>query len=137
MGLPLLPMRDAGLKRAGILHVEFQVQDREAAEKFLGELFGWEFTHHSAQNYSTFDPGNGVTGGINVLEDALGDPGTVLIYVESEDVSADLRKAESLGAEVLVPRTLVPGMGWLGMFVDPAGNRVALLNLDGAMSKEQ
>jgi uncharacterized protein len=127
-----LSERGAGLKRAGILHVEFQVQDREAAEKFLGELFGWEFTHHPAQNYSTFDPGNGVSGGINVLEDTLGEPGTVLIYVESEDVTADLNKAQSLGAEVLVPRTQMPDVGWLGMFVDPAGNRVALLHLTAA-----
>ena len=69
------------------------MQDREAAEKFFGEFFGWEFTHHPAQNYSTFDPGNGVSGGINVLEDALGDPGTVLIYVESDDVSGAMSHA--------------------------------------------
>ena len=35
-------------------------------------------------------------------------------------------KVESLGGEVVAPRTEIPQAGWFGVFKDPTGNRVAL-----------
>jgi hypothetical protein len=37
-----------------------------------------------------------------------------------------LKKAESLGAQPLMEKMEVPGMGWMAMFRDPAGNMVGL-----------
>lgn len=114
------------MKRASILHVEFSTADREAAEKFYQTLFGWEFTHHATENYLSVDTGQ-ISTVINTMEDAVGGAGHTIIYVESSDVQADLDKAERLGGDIIVPRTAIPGVGWLGLFTDPAGNTIGLM----------
>jgi uncharacterized protein len=116
------------LKRAAILHVELSTADREAAEKFYETLFGWEFTQYPTENYTAFEAGV-ITAVINTMEDAVGGAGHTIIYVESSDVQADLDKAERLGGEIIVPRTPIPNVGWLGMFTDPAGNTIGLMQI--------
>ena len=53
-------------------------------------------------------------------------PGEPLLYVASEDIDADLRKAESLGGTTIVPKTEIPQTGWFAIFSDPTGNKVGL-----------
>jgi uncharacterized protein len=117
------------LKKHGVIHVEWIVSDREAAAHFFKELFDWDSTQYPDQRYSTVDLGE-ISAGLTDTPDALGSPGQVLIYVASEDVAADLERAEALGGEIVVPRTLIPGLGWMGIFADPAGNHIGLLKLD-------
>jgi predicted enzyme related to lactoylglutathione lyase len=50
----------------------------------------------------------------------------VLVYVDSDDIEADLKKAKSLGATVVEEKQEIPGQGWFGVFKDPTGNMVAL-----------
>jgi uncharacterized protein len=116
------------LKPAPIVHVEISTADRDAAAAFYEELLGWELTDYPAQNYSGFDTGR-ISGALNTMEDAIGGHNQVIVYVESEDISADLLKAERLGGEILVPRTAIPGVGWLGIFADPSGNTVGLMQI--------
>ena len=52
-------------------------------------------------------------------------PGDVLLYLHSDDIDADLKQAESLGATIITPRTEITGFGALGVFADPTGNQVA------------
>ena len=54
--------------------------------------------------------------------------GEPLLYVASEDIDADLRKAESLGGTTVVPKTEIPQVGWFGVFKDPTGNKVGLFS---------
>jgi hypothetical protein len=51
--------------------------------------------------------------------------GEPLLYVASEDIDADLRKAESLGGTTVVPKTEIPQVGWFGVFKDPTGGSPA------------
>lgn len=48
------------------------------------------------------------------------------MYVHSDDIAATLAKVESLGGTVVVPESEIPGIGWFGIFMDPAGNLLAL-----------
>ena len=43
-------------------------------------------------------------------------------YLSVENVDQFARKAESLGAKVVVPKTPVPGMGWFAQLTDTEGN---------------
>jgi len=49
-----------------------------------------------------------------------------IFNLNSEDIEADLKNAESLGASVVFPKSEIPGTGWYGMFKDPTGNIIAL-----------
>jgi hypothetical protein len=79
-------------------------------------------------NYAMFDYGvEGVGGGLNpVGED--NPVGTVIIYVDTEDIATDLAKVEKLGGKIVTPKTEIPGMGWFAIFSDPTGNRIGLFS---------
>jgi uncharacterized protein len=53
-------------------------------------------------------------------------PDDVLDYLAGDDIDADLRKIESLGGVIVVPKTEIPQTGWSGVFTDPTGNKLAL-----------
>ncbi len=117
------------MKKYGIIHVELPVSDAAESGQFYHTLFDWQFPPDGA--YGLVDTGE-ISAALNPVTDPLTEPGHPLIYVASQDVTADLDRAEKLGADVIVPRTPIPGVGWLGIFADPAGNRIGLLQLVGA-----
>ena len=52
--------------------------------------------------------------------------GTVIVYIQADDIPAALAKIEAHGGKTLLPQTEIPGVGWFAFFVDPTGNRMAL-----------
>lgn len=115
-----------------IVHIELAAQDREQAGQFYHQLFGWEIQHYPEMNYTTFSSGEGsVGGGFNPLQED-NPPGTVLVYVHTDDIEATLAQVESLGGQILQPKSEIQGVGWFARFKDPTGNIVALLtSLEG------
>jgi uncharacterized protein len=103
--------------------------DHERAQKFYGELFGWQVAADPAMGgYGLVDTGAGedaIGGGIGPSS-APGDGG-VKIYVRVDDLEAFLDRAERLGGRRLVPPTDLPGeFGRFAIFTDPDGNQVGL-----------
>jgi uncharacterized protein len=49
-----------------------------------------------------------------------------MFYVEVDDISAYLKRAESLGGKTIVPPVPIP-TGTFAWFADPDGNNVGLL----------
>lgn len=49
-----------------------------------------------------------------------------MIYVDSADIDADLKKAEELGGKIIMPKSEIPETGWFGIFEDLTGNHIAL-----------
>jgi len=111
-----------------IVHVEIPVRDLESGTQFYQELFGWNIQQVPEFNYAMFQAEGGPGGGFPTLggqSDAM-HGGSPLVYVGTDDIDASLVKAESLGGSTIVPKTEIPGIGWFGVFTDPAGNRIAL-----------
>jgi predicted enzyme related to lactoylglutathione lyase len=51
----------------------------------------------------------------------------VLIYFSSKDISEELARVEAAGGSVLREKTLIAeGIGYMGLFLDSEGNRIAL-----------
>ena len=50
----------------------------------------------------------------------------MLVYIDSDDIEADLKRVTDLGGAVLQPKMEIPGTGWFGIFKDPTGNTLAL-----------
>lgn len=114
-----------------ILHVEFSADDPAAAGQFYADLFGWQVETVPDSDYVTFEASLGPGGGFTATDHDLIDPGDVLVYVATDDVAATLDHAKSLGASILMERTEIPDVGWMGMFVDLTGNKVAVINEEG------
>ncbi len=113
------------MSKHSIVHIEIPSANAEESGKFYSQLFGWKITPVPEMNYTLFEPEDGPGGGFTAV-DGNTKVGDVLLYVDSDDIEADLKKAETLGARVLMPKSEIPQVGWYGVFTDPTGNMIAL-----------
>ena len=114
---------------APVAFFEVSSPDAERAQRFYGELFGWQVaTDPEMGGYGLVDTaagGSAIGGGIGPVEE--GDSAGVRIYVRVDDLEAALQRAEQLGGTRLVPPTDLPaGYGRFALFADPDGNPVGL-----------
>ncbi len=63
------------------------------------------------------------------------DPADKVIYVGVEDIAATLAKIVTNGGQVIAPRFEVKGVVVLGLFTDPAGNRLGLVEMANGRPK--
>ena len=108
-----------------IVHIEIPSKDLKKNSQFYADLFGWEITPVPEFDYAMFNPGEGPGGGFPPVAD-FNKTDRLLVYVESDDIEADLKKIGSLGGKTVKPKTEIPGQGWFGLFQDPEGNTLAL-----------
>ena len=113
------------MTKRNIVHIEIPTNNEKESAEFYQNLFGWHTETFEEMNYTMWDPHEGPGGGFSPLDETV-QPGNVIIYVNSEDIEADLKKAESLGATVVFPKSEISKTGWYGMFKDPTGNTIAL-----------
>jgi predicted enzyme related to lactoylglutathione lyase len=113
------------MSKRNVVHVEIPAHDVQAASKFYQELFGWKLHHAPEFDYTMWEDGSGSGGGFTKVDE--GNPvGRVMVYIDSDDIEADLRRVEELGGSMVTPKTEIPGTGWFAVFKDPTGNHLAL-----------
>ena len=113
------------MSKRNVVHVEIPAANTQDASKFYESLFGWKMEHVPEFDYTMWEDGSGYGGGFNKV-DADNPVGQVLVYIDSDDIDADLKQVEKLGGSVVRPKTEIPGTGWYGLFKDPTGNTLAL-----------
>ena len=96
--------------------------DDESLKRFYSSVFEWEIDHAGQLSVPAATP---IKGGIRK------DPNEKRIYLGVPDVKAFLSLIEKSGGTVDVPRFEVPGVVILGLFQDPAGNPMGLVEMDG------
>lgn len=109
--------------------VWFEVMGNNADQLrgFYGDLFDWKIDASNPMNYGMVEAaqGRGIPGGIGQLADTPWPKTT--FYVSTSKINDSLEKATKLGGKVVVPRTELPGGTILGLFADPEGNVVGLV----------
>lgn len=113
-----------------IVHWELMGPDGDALKGFYADLFGWK-----SEPVPGFDAYHMVGAESSGLAGAVGKGGEQMpsyqaMYVEVPDVDKHLAKAEELGGRTVMPRTVVPDIVTFGMFTDPAGNLVDVVEED-------
>jgi predicted enzyme related to lactoylglutathione lyase len=93
--------------------------DRTAA--FYSALFGWRIDADNPMGYREIHTGSaiGIQGGIWPAPPQS--PAFVQLFVQSDDVEADVRKAQELGARVMVPPSVLPGGERMAVLTDTTG----------------
>jgi len=107
-----------------LVHLELHTTDLARACAFYTRLCGWhpEQVHAGGGSYTALELGRDVGGG--VVE--CGTPRSLwLPYVAVDDVAEATRRAESLGAGVLLEPREGPA-GWRSVVSEPAGAELAL-----------
>ena len=110
-------------KPNSVVHVEIHSNAPEKTKAFLKDVFDWKFQDMPEMNYSTFEAPSAPGGGLQKAENM---PAGVLDYILSEDIDGTLKKIQSSGGAVVMPKAEIPGMGWFAVFQDPTGITLAL-----------
>ena len=107
-----------------ICHVEWGTPNPAVLEKFLAQLFGWQFQTF-APNYLIYMPADGgVSVGIN-QSDQMQAGGSPNASVRVTNMDSMLAKAEELGGKVVIPKTPM-GDGAYAFIAAPDGNLIGL-----------
>ena len=110
------------------VHVELHTNDLARAKEFYGKLFAWKLQDMpmpGGGSYTMIDVGGGTGGGMMVNQ-APGTPPHWMSYVGVDDIRAATRKAQDLGAKVVVDVTEVGQYGTMSVITDPTGATLAL-----------
>jgi predicted enzyme related to lactoylglutathione lyase len=105
----------------------FEVTGRDGAklQRFYSELFDWKLDTNNPVGYGIVDTGGAIGGGVGQTQD--GSAGATTFYVETDDVTAHLKKAEAAGGTIILEETQVMEDTVIGLFADPEGHVVGLL----------
>jgi uncharacterized protein len=98
--------------------VDTSQRDAEAAQRFYGGLFGWEFEVVTPGRYWLAKLDGLDVGGLSVLPDSTPSWNT---YIEVESADRATADAMQLGAHVLAPPMDVQEFGRMSVIADPTG----------------
>ena len=111
-----------GVMATPIIFIDFAGPDAQALAEFYSSVFGWDVDQDGKFDVAV---SYAIHGAIRE------DPAEQRIYLGVADVAASLELVEKAGGSIDVPRFEVPGVVVLGLFRDPAGNPLGLVELDG------
>jgi predicted enzyme related to lactoylglutathione lyase len=108
--------------------VEFQILSKapDDTARFYSGLFGWTVNDDNPLGYRQINTGSdkGIQGGIWPAPPQA--PTFVQLFVAVNDVGQSVKKAEGLGAKVIIPATTLPEGDEMAVLLDPQGMSFAL-----------
>ncbi len=123
-----------------VVHFEIPVDNPDRASKFYHELFGWDIRKWASEGgpeywlvstIPTDDEGQPVRRGVNGGLMRRQHPNHLPVnYIGVESVDEYGKKAVRLGAQEVMPKTAVKGMGWFALLKDTEGNAFAIWEPD-------
>ena len=111
------------------VHVEFPAQDTERAVRFWNGVAGWEI-HDAGMpgiEYRMFQEGD--QGGAIYPPPEDSDLQGPIVYLDSEDIDADLATVRELGGDA-DDKQPIPSVGWFARCKDTEGNPFSLFQSD-------
>lgn len=105
-----------------VVHFEIPCDHPEKTIEFFKLAFGWQFQSFGPDYWYVItgdDKTPGINGGIMKKRDPA-QPIANSINVENLDES--IIKIEKSGGTIVVPKFLIPTVGWMAYFKDPDGN---------------
>jgi predicted enzyme related to lactoylglutathione lyase len=119
-----------------IVHFEIPSDDIERSKKFYNELFGWNIKKFPGLSegmeywlISTVDgKGNKAVGGGMMKRQSPQQQ--VVNYFDVKSVQESSAKVEQLGGKVVVPKSPVPGMGYMAVCTDSENNGFGIFEAD-------
>lgn len=109
---------------------ELMTSDVKKSKEFYQSLFGWEFQERGVENrvYTMIKVGGKDRGGIMQIpaDQSNKIPPHWMTYINVDSLDQSVKKAEKLGAKIIVPAKQVEDFGRFSIIQDPAGAHIAL-----------
>jgi len=120
------------------VHFEIHASKPQAAIDFYSSLFGWSFNKWDGGDYWMIHTGPdeqpGIDGGLlprrGPVPASMAAMNAFVITVDVDNVDAAVSSALAIGGATAVPKTAVPGIGWLAYLKDPDGNVFGVMQAD-------
>jgi uncharacterized protein len=116
-------LKETIMAKNKIIHFEIPANQPEALVNFYSGMFGWKFQKTPAPvEYWVCESGSdgpGINGAIMQRQNATQ---PWMNYVDVSNIDEAIEKATSLGGNVALPKTPVPGIGAIAAIIDPQGN---------------
>jgi predicted enzyme related to lactoylglutathione lyase len=112
-----------------IVYFQIPADDIERSKEFYNQLFGWKIdkspesnTPEGMENWTvtTDDKGNKALAG-GMSKRAMPQQ-QITNFIDVKSIDEYSSKSEKLGGKVVVPKTVVPGMGYYAVCVDTENN---------------
>ncbi len=122
--------------KSAINWFELPAIDYNRAKKFYETVLGIKIEPMPNQkgNYGVFpaDIGNGGVGGGLVSGDGYepSQKGSLVYLNGGDDLSEPLGRVEKAGGKIIMPKTSIGENGFIAMFIDTEGNKVALHSMN-------
>ncbi|MFZ1322825.1 MAG: VOC family protein [Ignavibacteria bacterium] len=105
-----------------VVYFEIPSDEPERLMNFFEKVFGWEYEQFADDYWSAFS-GNEDTQGINgAIMKKRDQKHTVVNTISVDNIDEYVKKIESNGGKIVIPKFPVPSIGWVLYFTDPDGN---------------
>lgn len=111
---------------APLVFFDIAASDLPAQAKFYSAVLGWKIADDGSFSVSVASP---LPANLRVEAADQGPVTERVVYFGVEDVTATLVAVTANGGSIVFPRFVVPGKVIIGMFKDPAGNRMGLIEM--------
>jgi hypothetical protein len=114
------------------VHFDIAADDPDRAMKFYKAVFGWKFNKWDGPlDYWLVTTGEkdepGINGGISRRNKQM--PG-VMNTIGVQSVDRYMKKIETKGGKILMPKMAIPGIGWFATCQDTEGNVFGIIQED-------
>ncbi|MGA9631198.1 MAG: VOC family protein [Candidatus Acidiferrales bacterium] len=122
-------------------HFAIHADDLERARKVYGGVFGWAFQGFGGGPMTDFcqikDPAGNLLLPLGAIQSRKFNSASQPVYgfecsIAVADVGAVARAVETNGGKILMQKAPIPGVGWIGKFLDTEGNLVCAIQYDPA-----
>jgi predicted enzyme related to lactoylglutathione lyase len=114
-----------------VVHFEINADDVDRAIQFYSDVFGWKAEKWPGpMEYWLIMTGEGepgIDGGIGERQDP---PEATVNTIDVDSVDEYVAKVVAHGGSVVVPKTAIPGAGYLAYCKDTEGNTFGLMRSD-------
>lgn len=121
-----------------LTHFAIHIDDVDRAKDFYGGVFEWGFSSYGPTDFLQIKADQSENGELigalqsrhylPVKEKLIGLECTISV----ENVEEIIRRVESKGGEILMPKTAIPYVGWITKFLDTEGNLICAMQYDPA-----
>lgn len=118
-------------------HFELATPDLEKTAAFYREVFGWQIQKWEGPvDYWLITTGDASTPGLNggLMPSATDQFRGTINTLEVRDIDAAIAKVLAHGGEIVLPKDVIPGVGYQAYFKDNCGIIVGLHQADPAAS---
>jgi predicted enzyme related to lactoylglutathione lyase len=125
-----------------IKHFAINADDVSRARRFYERVFGWRFEAWGPPNFLQIFPGpatdSGIRGALQGRRELIDGQRTVGFECSFgvDDVDAVTAAVIANGGSIIIPKTLIPTVGYLIFFRDTEGNAVGAMQYDSNAGRE-